>query len=315
MRPCPRLSAAGAGPAWRSRDRGPVWESRESDCTQGAACWPHWVAATAVCGARAGPEAPAAWSGTAHDACTVGQSRHPQFASAAAHTPVRPAFVVAGQGPPPARTSDLCCARGLADDSSCVIAQFALLTMTMLGGEAGYIECTFRSAPCACPCVFRLHDCMRILLVDLGLLSLTPCAACAHCMLGVLTTRLLCPPLRRRRRLRRPVLGPRLLRHPLDAAHGLCQQLRRWPLPLVLRLPPAVSSGPCVGTRSPLKCCRLAAKSSGHDSVVVRLHDHFSIGHARASIPGLALSSSKLPACVPRHSWTALPCVICLRPT
>ena len=124
----------------------------------------------------------------------------------------------------------------------------------------------------------------------------------SRCMLGVLNTRLLCPPLRRRRRLRRPVLRPRLLRHPLDAAHGLCQQLRRWPLPLVLRLPPAVSSGPCVG--------RLAAKSSGHDSVVVRLHDHFSIGHARASIPGLALPSSKLPACVPRHSWTALPCVI-----
>ena len=66
--------------------------------------------------------------------------------------------------------------------------------MTMLGGEAGYIECTFRSAPCACPCVFRLHLCMRIFLVGLGLLSLTPCAACAHCMLGVLTTRLLLPP-------------------------------------------------------------------------------------------------------------------------
>ena len=190
----PQAERGGGGAGVALSGSGPVRESRESDCTQGAACRPHWVAATAVCGARAGPEAPAAWSGTAHDACTVGQSRHPQFASAAAHTPVRTAFVVAGQGPPPARPSDLCWARGLADDSSCVIAQFALLTMTMLGGEAGYIECTFRSAPCACPCVFRLHLCMRIFLVGLGLLSLTPCAACAHCMLGVLTTRLLCPP-------------------------------------------------------------------------------------------------------------------------
>ena len=29
---------------------------------------------------------------------------------------------------------------------------------------------------------------------------------------------------------------------PLDAPHRFCQQLRRWPLPLLLRLPPAVSS-------------------------------------------------------------------------
>jgi len=29
---------------------------------------------------------------------------------------------------------------------------------------------------------------------------------------------------------------------PLDAPHRFRQQLRRWPLPLLLRLPPAVSS-------------------------------------------------------------------------
>ena len=45
-----------------------------------------------------------------------------------------------------------------------------------------------------------------------------------------------------RRRLRRPGLGPRLQRHPLDAAHGLGQQLRRRPRQVVLRLPHRVSS-------------------------------------------------------------------------